>query len=193
MPAWRAQPGICCGCTSSSAIACTRAAPPNYWGKRCGRSWPARHTSGSCPRAWLRPCGQLATPSGSRAGLLRGFQLADDLLRGVPGAFHGEVPGPVWPAEGSHSPWTDCRGPRHRDYEAGKDGRSQLLESHPQGQSPLRAHIAAWVHLRHDSPLAQRHCPGAKKLAEMTDAQLAAFADKHLGDEVLAAAMAPIE
>jgi hypothetical protein len=31
----------------------------------------------------------------------------------VPGAFHGRVPGPVWPAEDSHSPWTDCQGPRH--------------------------------------------------------------------------------
>jgi hypothetical protein len=31
----------------------------------------------------------------------------------VPGAFHGEVPGPVWPAEDSHSPWTGFRGPRH--------------------------------------------------------------------------------
>jgi hypothetical protein len=30
----------------------------------------------------------------------------------VPGAFHGEVPGPVWPAEDSHSPWTGSRGPR---------------------------------------------------------------------------------
>jgi len=31
----------------------------------------------------------------------------------VPGAFHGRVPGPVWPDEDSHSPWTDFRGPRH--------------------------------------------------------------------------------
>jgi len=45
--------------------------------------------------------------------LLGSFQLADDLLRRVPGAFHGEVPGPVWPDEDSHSPWTDLRGPRH--------------------------------------------------------------------------------
>jgi len=41
------------------------------------------------------------------------FQLADDLLRRRPGAFHGEVPGPVWPDEDSHSPWCDLRGPRH--------------------------------------------------------------------------------
>ena len=36
--------------------------------------------------------------------LLRGFQFADDLLRRVPGAFHGEVPSPAWPDEDSHSP-----------------------------------------------------------------------------------------
>jgi len=41
--------------------------------------------------------------------LLGSFQLADDLLRRVPGAFHGRVPGPVWPDEDSHSPWTDLR------------------------------------------------------------------------------------
>lgn len=38
--------------------------------------------------------------------LLGGLELADDLIRRVPGAFHGEVQGPVWPAEGSHSPWS---------------------------------------------------------------------------------------
>jgi len=42
--------------------------------------------------------------------LLRRFQLADDLLRGVPGAFHGRVPGPVWPVEDSHSPWSGKKG-----------------------------------------------------------------------------------
>jgi len=47
--------------------------------------------------------------------LLGGLELADDLLRRVPGAFHGRVPGPVWPDEDSHSPWTDLRGPRHLD------------------------------------------------------------------------------
>ena len=46
--------------------------------------------------------------------LLGGLELADDLLRCVPGAFHGRVPGPVWPDEDPHSPWTGCRGPRHR-------------------------------------------------------------------------------
>ena len=44
--------------------------------------------------------------------LLGGLELADDLLRCVPGAFHGRVPGPVWPDEDSHSPWIDCQGPR---------------------------------------------------------------------------------
>jgi hypothetical protein len=32
-----------------------------------------------------------------------GLELADDLLRWVLGEFHGPVPGPVWPAEDSHS------------------------------------------------------------------------------------------
>ena len=45
--------------------------------------------------------------------LLSGLELADDLLGCVADAFHGEVPIPVWPDEGSHSPWTDPRGPRH--------------------------------------------------------------------------------
>jgi len=44
--------------------------------------------------------------------LLGGLELADDLFRCVPGPFHGGVPGPVWPAEDSHSPWTDSRDPR---------------------------------------------------------------------------------
>jgi len=41
-----------------------------------------------------------------------GLDLADDLLRCVPGALHGQVPGPVWPHEDSHSPWTRFWGPR---------------------------------------------------------------------------------
>jgi hypothetical protein len=41
------------------------------------------------------------------------LELADDLLGCVPGAFHGRVPGLVWPAEDSHSPWTEFQGPRH--------------------------------------------------------------------------------
>jgi len=56
--------------------------------------------------------------------LLSGLELADDLLRRVPGAFHGRVPGPVWPDEDSHSPWTDLRGPRHA--ERVKSGQSSL-------------------------------------------------------------------
>jgi hypothetical protein len=41
------------------------------------------------------------------------LELADDLLGCVPGAFHGRVPGPVWPDEDSHSPRTEFQGPRH--------------------------------------------------------------------------------
>lgn len=43
---------------------------------------------------------------------LGSFELADDLLRCVPRAFHGGVPAPVWPTEDLHSPWTGSRGPR---------------------------------------------------------------------------------
>ena len=32
-------------------------------------------------------------------------------------SFHGEVPGPIWPDEDSHSPWTDFQGPRHQGGE----------------------------------------------------------------------------
>ncbi len=51
--------------------------------------------------------------------LLRRFELADDLLGCVPGAFHGRIPGPVWPAEdlihpgpvfGVHVTSSICRG-----------------------------------------------------------------------------------
>jgi len=31
--------------------------------------------------------------------LLGSFELADDLLGCMPGAFHGEVPGPLWPSD----------------------------------------------------------------------------------------------
>ena len=44
--------------------------------------------------------------------LLGGFHIADDLLGCVPGSFLGGVPGPVWPAEDSHSPRTEFQGPR---------------------------------------------------------------------------------
>jgi len=46
--------------------------------------------------------------------LLRRFQLVDDLLRREPGAFHGQIPGPVWPDEDSHSLWTSFQGARQR-------------------------------------------------------------------------------
>ena len=75
-----------------------------------------------------------------------------------------------------------------RDYEAGRVGRSLLLESHPPGRCPLRDHIAASVQLRHDSPLGQHPSP----MAGLTDAELAAYCDEHLGEAALAAAVAPI-
>ena len=46
--------------------------------------------------------------------LLGRFELADDLLRRVPDAFHDEVPGPAWPVEDSHSPRTGVQGPRQQ-------------------------------------------------------------------------------
>ena len=52
----------------------------------------------------------------------------------------------------------------------------------------MRDHIAACVQLRHDSPLGQRQGP----LGELSDADLGAFCDEHLGDDALAAAIAPI-
>ena len=76
-----------------------------------------------------------------------------------------------------------------RDYEAGRVGRSLLLESHPPGRCPLRDHIAASVQLRHDSPLGQHPSP----MAELSDAELAAYCDEHLGEAALAAAIAPID
>ena len=79
-----------------------------------------------------------------------------------------------------------------RDYEAGRHGRSRLLESHPPGRCPLRDHIAACVQLRHDSPLGQRHGPLASQIAELSDADLGAFCDAHLGEAALAAAIQPI-
>jgi len=57
--------------------------------------------------------------------LLGGLELADDLLRCVPGAFHDEVPGPVWPAVDSQSHWTDLRGPRHPDLLLWDNGQRQ--------------------------------------------------------------------
>ena len=73
-----------------------------------------------------------------------------------------------------------------RDYEAGRVGRSLLLESHPPGRCPLRDHIAASVQLRHDSPLGQHPSP----MAELSDAELAAAMPT---DAELEAAVAPLD
>jgi hypothetical protein len=40
------------------------------------------------------------------------FELADDLLVCLPGAFHGGVRGSVWPDEDFHSPWNGFHCPR---------------------------------------------------------------------------------
>jgi hypothetical protein len=56
-----------------------------------------------------------------------------------------------------------------KDYQAGRDGRTQLLESHPPGRCSLRDHVAACVQLRHDSPLGHRADP----LAAISDDELA--------------------
>ena len=37
--------------------------------------------------------------------LLSGCELAKDLLRSFACSFQGAATGPVWPNEGSHSPW----------------------------------------------------------------------------------------
>ena len=75
-----------------------------------------------------------------------------------------------------------------RDYEAGREGRSLLLESHPPGRCSLRDYIAACVQLRHDSPLAQRQRPAAATpVGELSDAEFTAYCDKHLNDAELAA------
>jgi hypothetical protein len=50
--------------------------------------------------------------------LLSGLTLADDLLGGLSGSFHGGVTGPVWPDADSHSPRTDFQGPREQDLAA---------------------------------------------------------------------------
>jgi len=42
------------------------------------------------------------------------FELEDVLFGCMTGAFHGALPGPVWPYEVSHSPWTDFWGPRQQ-------------------------------------------------------------------------------
>jgi hypothetical protein len=67
-----------------------------------------------------------------------------------------------------------------RDCEAGRCGRSLLLESNPPGRCSLRGHIAACVQLRHDSPLAQRphRAAAAFPLADLSDAELGAHCDQ---------------
>ena len=85
------------------------------------------------------------------------------------------------------------RGGLLRDYEAGRHGRSLLLESNPPGRCSLREHVMASVQLRCDSPLGQRHRPAAAApLEQLSDEALAAYCDEHLSDEVMTAAMAPI-
>jgi hypothetical protein len=51
------------------------------------------------------------------------LELADDLLESVSDSFHAGVPGPVWPDEDSHSPWTDSQGLRH-GHQSRRIGRS---------------------------------------------------------------------
>lgn len=46
--------------------------------------------------------------------LLYSFELADDQLRYVPGAFHGGILGPIWQDEDSHAPWAGVRDPRQK-------------------------------------------------------------------------------
>jgi hypothetical protein len=58
---------------------------------------------------WLRDLNRPADVGDSLAlsdQLLNDFELADDLLSCVVDSLHGGVPGPVWPDEDSHSPWT---------------------------------------------------------------------------------------
>jgi hypothetical protein len=54
-----------------------------------------------------------------RDQLFGGLELAGDLLRCVPGAFRGRVPGLVWPNEETHSLWTGFRGPRQEPSSMG--------------------------------------------------------------------------
>ena len=88
--------------------------------------------------------------------LLNYFALADDLLRGVPGAFHGEVPGPVWPSEDSHSPWSDCRG-----YDMGE----ALQEALPRFVAAVKA-LHGMAGVERFDPLAVDKCLGAGTRAQ---------------------------
>jgi len=67
------------------------------------------------------------------------------LIRCVPGAFHGRVPGPVWPAEGSHSPWTGFRGPLQSLYKALSGERSPSFDTILKVVSALRLKLSASV------------------------------------------------
>ena len=84
--------------------------------------WMPRRPGGGLGSA-AKPCWKplLAAVAGRlrhldyAADLDDGLELADDLLRRVPGPFHGEAPGPAWPDGNSHPPWTDFRGPHHQE------------------------------------------------------------------------------
>jgi len=68
------------------------------------------HSAVELPPAVVGGLGDLENLAGIRnclaliKQLINRFELADDLLGYVPGAFHGEVPSAVWPDEDSHSP-----------------------------------------------------------------------------------------
>jgi hypothetical protein len=72
--------------------------------------------------------------------LISRLELVDDLLGCVASSFHGGVPGPVWPDEVSHSPWTDLQGTRHwRVIPEGLGLRGVLLCEHRAQRSSHRA------------------------------------------------------
>jgi len=51
--------------------------------------------------------------------LLNGFEPENNLQGCVADSLHGGVPGPVWPDEDSHSPWTNSKAPSQElnDYQ----------------------------------------------------------------------------
>ena len=69
--------------------------------------------------------------------LLSGFQLADDLLGSMAGSFHGGVPGPAWPNEVSHPPWTDFRGPRQLEAGGVQDQTISVMPDERPAMSPV--------------------------------------------------------
>ena len=99
-------------CRLSSSMPCWSLAPsPRYRALWAIQRWTTGRISECLSLRW----GDLnGVVTGVALGdqLLGNLKFAGDLLRCVPGAFHGRVPGPVWPDEDSHSPWTGCRGPR---------------------------------------------------------------------------------